>query len=106
MSARYGHLRMNHRHSRSCAVAIAAYKAIVRQYPQSDYSDNALWQSAGLAIQAFDLYREPADRDAGVEFLRALEREYASSSLVPRVADRLEQLTRLEEPVQIRAINR
>ena len=86
--------------------AIAAYKAIVRQYPRSDYSDNALWQSAGLAIQAFDLYREPADRDAGVEFLRALEREYASSSLVPRVADRLEQLTRLEKPVQIRAINR
>ena len=86
--------------------AIAAYKAIVQQYPRSGYSDNALWQSAGLAIQAFDLYRQPADRDAGVGFLRALEREYPSSSFVPRVADRLGQLTRLDRPVQIRAIDR
>ena len=86
--------------------AIAAYKEIVRQYPRSGYSDNALWQSAGLAIQAFGLYRQPADRDAGVGFLRALEREYPLSSLVSRIVDRLQQLTRLAGPVHIRGIDR
>ncbi len=86
--------------------AITAYTEIVRRYPRSGYSDNALWQAAGLAIQAFDRYRQPTDRDAGMKFLRLLEREYPSSSLVPRVADRREQLRRLDEPVQIRAIHR
>ena len=86
--------------------AIAAYTEVVRQHPRSGYSDNALWQAAGLAIQAFDRHRQPADRVAGVRFLRTLQREYPSSSLVPRVADRLDQLRRLDEPVQIRAILR
>ena len=85
---------------------IAAYTEIVRQYPRSGYSDNALWQAAGLAIHAFDRHRRPTDRDAGVRFLRMLEHEYPSSSLVPRVADRLEQLRHLDGPVQIRSIHR
>ena len=85
---------------------IGAYKEVIRQYPRSGYSDNALWQAAGLAIQAFDRHRQPADRDAGVGFLRMLEREYPSSSLIPRVTDRLAQLRRLDELVQIRAIHR
>ena len=86
--------------------AIAAYTEIVRQHPQSGYSDNALWQAAGLAMQAFDTHRQPVDRAAGERFLQTLEREYPSSSLVPRVADRLEELRRLAEPVQILAIHR
>ena len=86
--------------------AIAAYTEVVRQHPRSGYSDNALWQAAGLAIQAFDSHRQPADRAAGERFLRTLEREYPASSLVPRVADRLEDLSRLAEPVQILAIHR
>ena len=60
----------------------------------------------GWPIQAFDRHRQPADRDAGVEFLQLLKHEYPSSSLVSRVADRLEQLRRLDEPAQIRAVHR
>jgi N-acetylmuramoyl-L-alanine amidase len=86
--------------------AIAAYQEIVRQYPRSGYSDNALWQAAGLASQAFDRYRQPLDRDAGIRALLLLEREYPSSSLVPQIAHRLEQLRRLDEPVMIRDIRR
>ena len=86
--------------------AMAAYIDIVRQYPRSGYSDNALWQAAGLAIRAFDRNRRPADREAGARWLHMLEREYPSSSLVPRVGDRLEQLRRLDELVRIRAIGR
>ena len=86
--------------------AIAAYEKIVRQFPRSGYSDNALWQAAGLAFHAFDRYRQPADRNTGVRLLRMLESEYPSSSLVPRVTDRLEQIRLLDEPVRIRAIRR
>ena len=86
--------------------AIVAYTKIARQYPRSGYSDNALWQAAGLAIQAFERHRQPTDRDAGMRFLRRLEREYPSSSLVPRVADRLELLRGLDAPVRILAILR
>ena len=86
--------------------AMAEYKEIVRLYPRSGYSDNALWQAAGLAIQAFTRDRQPADREAGIGLLHMLEREYPSSSLVPRVADRLEQFRQLDEPVRIRAIRR
>ena len=86
--------------------AIAAFREVVRQYPRSGYSDNALWQAAGLALLALDCHHQPADRDAGVRFLRMLEREYPSSSLVPRVADRLEALRRTDVPVRIRAIRR
>jgi N-acetylmuramoyl-L-alanine amidase len=86
--------------------AIAAYTEVVRLHPRSGYSDNALWQAAGLAIQAFDTHRQPVDRAAGERFLRTLEREYPSSSLVPRVPDRIDELRRLAEPVQILAIHR
>ena len=83
--------------------AIRAYNEVVRQYPRSGYSDNALWQAAGLAILAFDRHRQPAERASGERFLRLLEREYPSSSLVSRVADRLAELRRLNAPVQISA---
>ena len=86
--------------------AMAAYTDIVRQYPRSGYSDNALWQAAGLAIWAFERARQPADREAGARLLHTLEREYPSSSLVPRVADRLAQLSQHDAPVRIRAIRR
>ena len=86
--------------------AIAAYEEIVRRFPRSGYSDNALWQAAGLAFQAFDYHRQAADRDTAARLLRVLERDYPSSSLVPRVTDRLEQIDFLDEPVRIRAIRR
>ncbi len=86
--------------------AIAAYEDIVRQFPRSGYSDNALWQAAGLAFQAFDSHRQAADRDAAVRLLRMLESEYPTSALLPGVTDRLEQIGFLDEPVRIRAIRR
>jgi len=32
---------------------LATYEAVVRRYPASSYSDNALWQAAHLAIDAY-----------------------------------------------------
>ncbi len=71
---------------------IERYEAIVRQYPRSGYSDNALWQAAGLALEAYDGYGDIADQQRGERLLRLLVSEYPSSSLVPRVATRLAAL--------------
>ena len=45
--------------------AVASYEAIVRRYPASGYSDNALWQAANLALLAYDEYGEAADKQTG-----------------------------------------
>ncbi|MDA1093299.1 MAG: N-acetylmuramoyl-L-alanine amidase [Acidobacteria bacterium] len=72
---------------------IERYEAIVRDYPRSGYSDNALWQAAGLAVEAYVRYGDDADRVRGERLLEALSREYPFSPLVPRVAIRLAALS-------------
>ena len=86
--------------------AIEAYEALVRRHPRSAYSDNAWWQSAGLALEAFDRFRDKHDLRTGLRLLRALPREYPTSSLVPRVNERIEQFKSLSTPVLIRRIER
>jgi len=66
-----------------------AYEAIVRAHPRSGYSDNALWQAAGLYIVAFDKTGARSDRDLAVKMLTWLKREYPTSSLVKQVSGRL-----------------
>jgi N-acetylmuramoyl-L-alanine amidase len=67
--------------------AIAAYEALVRRYPTSGYSDNALWQAANLSFLAFDDYGQQADRKSGLRLLSLLRKEYPSSSLVARAGE-------------------
>ncbi|MEO5822376.1 MAG: N-acetylmuramoyl-L-alanine amidase [Vicinamibacteraceae bacterium] len=58
-------------------------EALARRHAGSGYADNALWQAATVALAAFRVYRNPADRTLGVELLDALVKRYPSSSLVP-----------------------
>ena len=39
---------------------ISAYEGIVRRYPGSGYSDNALWQAGNLALLAYERFGETA----------------------------------------------
>src|SRR5262249_53979353 len=64
---------------------IKSYESVVYRYPTSSYSDNALWQAGRLALDAFARFGEPADRDAGVRFLRRLAAGYPSSKLAHQV---------------------
>src|SRR5665213_4524183 len=41
---------------------VAAYEGVVRRYPTSGYSDNALWQAGRLALDAFARFRQAQDR--------------------------------------------
>ena len=72
--------------------AIAAYEAILRRFQSSSYDDHALWQSAGLAIEAYDRYRQQHDLEHGVRLLRTLENRHPTSPFAPRVAERRHQL--------------
>src|SRR5438094_636062 len=45
---------------------VAAYQEIVRLYPASGYSDNALWQGGRLAIDAFFRFGQERDRNTGI----------------------------------------
>ena len=62
---------------------IRAYEAVVRRYPASAYSDNALWQAAGLARDLSAHTGDLRDQYRAARLLRTLVSEYPSSKLVP-----------------------
>jgi len=62
---------------------IRAYEAVVRRYPASAYSDNALWQAAGLARDLSAHTGDVRDQYRASRLLRTLVSEYPSSKLVP-----------------------
>lgn len=68
--------------------AIAAYEAVVHRYPSSGYSDNALWQAAGLALMSFQKTGAAADKASGERLLTRLADAYPHSSLLTQVPDR------------------
>jgi N-acetylmuramoyl-L-alanine amidase len=61
---------------------VAGYEGLVKKYPGSPYSDNALWQAAMLSAEAFARYRADGDRATAVRLLHRLQAEYPASSLV------------------------
>jgi N-acetylmuramoyl-L-alanine amidase len=73
--------------------AVARYEAVVRRYPASSYSDNALWQAAELAIDAFVKFNETRDRDAAARLLRQLAAMFPTSKLAGRVPSELGRLS-------------
>jgi N-acetylmuramoyl-L-alanine amidase len=63
---------------------MVAYDALVRRYPLSGYSDNALFNAADLATLLYDRFGDPKDRDAAVRLYQRLIAEYPASSLIKR----------------------
>lgn len=72
---------------------IATYEAVVRHYPASGYSDNALWQAARLATDAYTRFKQPADKETAARLLKKLAAMYPSSKLVKQIP---EQIARVE----------
>ena len=71
---------------------VAAYEAVVKEYPRSGYSDNALWQAGVLELDSFVKFNQLANRDAGVRLLKSLTRRYPGSRLARDVPARLASL--------------
>src|SRR2546425_3341725 len=68
---------------------IAAYESLVKQYPASGYSDNALWQAGTLALDAFATFNQPQDKVTAIRLLRKLAATYVTSKLAKQVPDQL-----------------
>jgi N-acetylmuramoyl-L-alanine amidase len=75
--------------------AIAQYERVVRRYPKSGYSDNALWQASELARLAWDRFGEDVDRQTAVRLLTLLKSGYPASPLARNVD---EAVSALEAP--------
>jgi N-acetylmuramoyl-L-alanine amidase len=71
---------------------VNAYIAIVRRFPTSAYSDNALWQAGNLAALAFERFGQAADREAARRYFMRLKQEYPASSLRSRTDQALTSL--------------
>src|SRR5688500_2862901 len=72
---------------------IAQYEAIVDRYPKSGYSDNALWQAAGIAWLAFERHGQDIDRRTAVRLLQQLRAKYPGGTLAARVPARLAEFS-------------
>jgi N-acetylmuramoyl-L-alanine amidase len=71
---------------------LAAYDAVVRRFPTSSYVDNALWEGARIAREAFEWYIQEQDRSAARRMLALLVSDYPSSPLVPKAREALYRL--------------
>jgi len=76
---------------------VTAYQTIVRRFPASEYSDNALWQAGRLELDAFTRFGETRDRDNGVKLLHQLAVGYPTSRLAKRVP---ETIAAIEKPAK------
>jgi N-acetylmuramoyl-L-alanine amidase len=77
---------------RDARAIVSAYEAVVRRYPASSYSDNALWQAGRLALDAFGRFGQIQDRDLGVRLLRRLAESYPSSKLARQVSSQISRV--------------
>jgi N-acetylmuramoyl-L-alanine amidase len=78
---------------------VAAYEAVVKHYPASSYSDNALWQAGRLSLDAFARFGQSVDRDAGARILRKLAASYPTSTLAKQVPQQLTRADTAGDPV-------
>jgi N-acetylmuramoyl-L-alanine amidase len=73
---------------------VGAYEDMSRLFPASGYSDNALWQGAVLAADAFWQFGDALDRTMALRLFSGLTTRFPSSTLAPKVAS---QTRRLEQ---------
>lgn len=71
---------------------VARYENIQRRFPRSGYSDNALWQAAVLAADAYWQFGDTRDRTEALRLFDLLEAQFPSSSLVAQAAGHVTRL--------------
>jgi N-acetylmuramoyl-L-alanine amidase len=71
---------------------VDSYDRMARQFPTSGYMDNALWQGALLAADAFWTFGEAEDKATSLELFSALSSRFPKSSLVREVPAHIKRL--------------
>ena len=82
---------------------VGDYQGLVRRYPASGYSDNALWQAGRLSLDAFARFGDGQDKDTALRLLRALATEYPASKLTKEVPALLQAYQVPVAPVLVQA---
>lgn len=77
---------------------VARYEAVFRRFPRSGYSDNALWQAAVLAADAFWQFGDTRDRAEALRLFDLLKAQFSSSSLVAQIPGHVTRLNGAEGP--------
>ncbi len=86
---------------RDFRATVAAYRAVVWQHPTSGYCDNALWQGAQVAAEAFARFGDEHDRRTAVSMYKALVSEYPASPFIRKARS---ERAKLEAPAASPAI--
>lgn len=73
--------------------AVAAYEGAAKKFPRSGYSDNALWQGAVLATDAFWQFGDAQDRTTALRLFAQLKAQFPGSSLVAQMEGQTSRLT-------------
>jgi N-acetylmuramoyl-L-alanine amidase len=71
---------------------VDAYERMSRQFPDSDYMDNAVWQGALLAADAFWAFGEPQDKTKALELFSLLGVRFPRSTLIREVPAHVKRL--------------
>jgi N-acetylmuramoyl-L-alanine amidase len=71
---------------------VTTYDDLSRLFPSSGYSDNALWQGASLAADAFWQFGGADDRATALRLYDALTSRFPTSSLVKQVPAQIKRL--------------
>ncbi len=69
---------------------VTAYQSLVRRYPASGYSDDALWQAGRLELEAFTKFGEARDKELGTRLLQRLAADYPTSKYAKKVRETLD----------------
>jgi N-acetylmuramoyl-L-alanine amidase len=71
---------------------VETYERIARQFPTSGYMDNALWQGALLAADAFWTFGEAQDKATALDLFSKLSARFPRSSLIRDVPAHVKRL--------------
>ena len=71
---------------------VKSYEQMSRQFPSSAYMDNALWQGALLAADAFWTFGEAEDKTTALEMFAELGSRFPKSSLVKDLPPHVKRL--------------
>jgi len=85
---------------------IVSYSTVAKLFPQNSYADHALWHATGLAIEAFNVYRERQDFETGIKLLKTLLNNNPKSQFVGRSKERRDQLNTLAQIGLLNSIRR
>lgn len=82
----------------SIRTLVTTYEDLARLFPASGYSDNALWEGASLAADAYWHFGEDRDRSRAIRLYEAIGARFPTSSLVRQTAAPLARLTTARPP--------